>query len=331
MDKHVKVAVVVVNYGTAECAISAVASVLRYGLQQGDLHVYLVDNASPGDDASVLERACAAHDWSGRVTLLRAASNLGFGAGNNLALEAMASDPPDFVFLLNPDARLKNNAVDHLTTALINQPDVAVVGAGISRPDIGPVTAAFRFPTIYREFVGALSFGPVSRLFPSGIVPLPADHPSGPVDWVAGAAAMFRYEVLTEIGGFDPEFFLYFEEVDLMRAISRRGWQVWYLPDAQVWHDEGRSTGVRSAEPQRRRKPSYWYASWRYYFAKNHGRLHALLAASAWLLGSLLNHGISALRGRQPAAPLRYGADFVRAGVLPLLAGGPVSCSRGRR
>ncbi|MGV7927255.1 hypothetical protein PJO48_29840, partial [Mycobacterium kansasii] len=74
-------------------------------------------------------------------------------------------------------------------------PNAAAAGAGISLPSGERVTAAFRFPSGPSEFAQALNFGPVSRFFCDKVVPLPADHPDGPVDWVAGAAVMMRLSV----------------------------------------------------------------------------------------------------------------------------------------
>ena len=71
-------------------------------------------------------------------------------------------------------------------------PQAAAAGAGIALPSGDAVTAAFRFPSARSEFAQALNFGPVSQAFRDSLVPLPADHPDGPVDWVAGAAVMMR-------------------------------------------------------------------------------------------------------------------------------------------
>ena len=72
----------------------------------------------------------------------------------------------------------------------------------------------------------------------------------------AGAAVMVRYKVLAETGFFDPAYFLYFEEVDLMRQAARRGWQTWHVADADGIHMEGAATGVKSGEPARKRPPA---------------------------------------------------------------------------
>ena len=322
-DVSPDVSVIIVNYGTADLALDAVASVLDRSDRVRDIH--LVDNASPGDDARLLAAAIAARTWQGRVILHAETTNHGFGRGNNLVIAALAKaeTPPDKVFLLNPDARLGNDAVRILAEFLDAHPQAGAAGARIEKP--GPdgrlqtVTAAFRFPSLAGTFASAVAFGPIARLFARWQVPLSPDLPTSPVDWVAGAAVMLRMSALREAGFFDPAYFLYYEEVDLMRQISAKGWQTWYVAEALVIHAEGAATGVKSGESGRRRLPAYWYHSWQYYMRKNHGRAVALLACLAWGFGAVFNMGLSWLRGREPAAPLHFLPDLWAHALRPLL------------
>ncbi|TGN68424.1 glycosyltransferase [Paracoccus liaowanqingii] len=318
-------AVIIVNYGTAELTVAGIRSVLdrHHGGRRVEMHV--VDNASPGDDAAVLARHHAAEGWGARVTLWLEPVNHGFGRGNNLVIDALLARPdaPDHVFLLNPDAALENEALAILADRLDATPSAAVAGAGISLPSGQPVTAAFRFPSARAAFAQATNFGPITRLFDTRLVPLPPDHPDGPVDWVAGAAVMFRLSVLRRTGGFDPDFFLYFEEVELMHRIRAAGHQVLYVPGARVRHAEGAATGVKDDGGPRRRHPSYWYDSWRHYHVKTAGRGGALRAALGWMAGAVLNVPLARLRGQSPAAPKGFFRDFPRHAVRAIRARPP--------
>ena len=110
------VAVVIVNYGTADLTIAAVRSVLTRDHGGRPVEVHVVDNASPGDDAA---RLAGVFGDEASVTLWPETVNHGFGGGNNVALRALLARemPPDYVFLLNPDARLDNEAIDRLSTS----------------------------------------------------------------------------------------------------------------------------------------------------------------------------------------------------------------------
>ncbi len=316
------VAVIIVNYGTPDLTIAGIQSVLERTHGSRQIEVHVVDNASPDDSAERLAAAHAEQGWGGRVTLYLETENHGFGRGNNVVLQALQAreESPDAVFLLNPDARLENEAIDLLAQALEANPSAGFAGAGISKPDGTDVTAAFRFPSVLSEFSSALSFGPVARLLDRWTVALPPNHPEGPVGWVAGAAVLMRQDTLQAIQNFDPGFFLYYEEVDLMRRGRDAGWTCLYVPRARVVHIEGEATGVKSGRTVAARLPDYRYDSWQYYFRKAHGRAGALLAAAALLLGSAGNCVISVLRRRPRAVPEAFFGDFLRHGLRPLLA-----------
>ena len=322
-----RTSVIIVNYGTADLTAAAVDSVLQWHRGDPAVEVHVVDNASPGDDAAILARHHATREWGQQVVLHPESENHGFGRGNNVVLHQLAARdrPPEFVFLLNSDASLENDAIVILRDFLAGRPEAGIAGAGIAKPDGEHVTAAFRFPGLAAEFAQALSFGPVARLLASRLMPLPPDQPQSRVDWVAGAAVMMRMATLRDVDFFDPAFFLYYEEVDLMRSAARRGWQTWYVPSARVIHAEGASTGVKSGRIERRRRPAYWYHSWQYYHRKGSGRGAALLTAGAFLVGTAGNLALCALRGRTSSAPRYAFRDFLRFAVQPLIAGKKMS------
>jgi GT2 family glycosyltransferase len=254
------------------------------------------------------------------VTLYPKQVNHGFGRGNNLVLHALAARPapPDKVFLLNPDAQLENEALDILAAFLDAHPRAGCAGASITNPDGRRATAAFRFPSAISEFSDTLAFGPVARLFRRHSVPLPPDMPTQRVHWVTGAAAMLRWEAVWQCRGFDPRYFLYFEEVDLMRQLAGHGWETWYVPEARICHIEGAATDVKSGRAQRRPQPDYWYDSWLTYHLKAHGPWGARLCAAARLLGWSANRAITFVRRRPTLAPQRYLDGFTRRVLRPL-------------
>lgn len=313
------VAVVIVNYGTAEMAVAAVDSVLGREEDGLAVEVHVVDNASPGDDAAVLRRA--SERWGPAVTLHLETVNHGFGRGNNLVLRALAArpEPPKKVYLLNPDARLVNNAIAELSAFLDAHPKAAVAGSSILDQAAGaPATSAFRFPSLVSEFAGAVHFSLLSRLLGRWMVPLPPELPTQRVDWVSGASMMARLDALTEVGLFDPDYFLYYEEVDLMHRLKRRDWEVWHVPTAVVAHVGGASTGVSTANPEQPPLPAYWFDSWRFYFEKLHGRGRARLIALARLAGTMLGDLQCRVRGKPRRNPRNFASDFRRHVVRPL-------------
>lgn len=318
------IAVIIVNYNTAALSIEAVESVLRRKNAGYDVTIYLVDNASPLGDAEILQRAHEKSDWGEKVQLVIETENHGFGRGNNVVLHALenAEVSPNKVFLLNPDARLENEAIAILANTLEDNPTAAAVGASVLGSDLSPVSSAFRFPTPLSEISRLLRLGIVDKFLQSRLVPLPPHHPAGIVDWVSGACVMFRFEAIAQIGFFDPRYFLYYEEVDLMRRVTERGWHVLYQPLARVVHEEGAATGQYGGASARKSDPSYLYESWAHYFEGAYGRPRAtLIALMQWpvAIGNILHRR---LRFREPTIPIGFFRDHWRYVLRPLLWNG---------
>ena len=312
------IAVIVVNYNTADLVITGVESVLARNHAGRSVEIHVVDNASPTGDAGTLTQAHEAKGWGDAVTLWLEEENHGFGRGNNIVINALLAreTPPEFVFLLNPDAHLENETLDILASHLEAHADVGAVGAGIALPDGTDVRAAFRFPNWQNDLMRAINFGPLFRLLESKREPLPPETPAGPVDWVSGAAVMFRSSALRAVDGFDPVFFLYFEEVDLMHRMAEAGFSSHYQPQARVIHHEGAATNVQSGAAERRRRPPYLYRSWRRYHSQ-WGQ--AALRACINHVTSGLGAALAKLRGKPSHLPLNFFSDHWRYVVAPLL------------
>ena len=320
MSGNGSIAVIIVNYGTADLVIQAVESVLARAHGGRAVEIHVVDNASPGDDAAVLAEAHAARGWGDKgVTFWPEPENHGFGRGNNIVLHALAEreTAPEFVFLLNSDAWLENETLDILARALEADPKAGGAGAGILHEDGTPAVCAFRFPTMSSEIARMIGIGAVERMLKHARVALPPDH-DGPVDWVAGASVMFRFEALRQIGFFDPVYFLYFEEVDMMRRLKLAGWHMLYVTEAKVTHIAGVSTEVKTGHYKERPRPVFVYESWRYYFLRQHGWFYAMLTAILVMLSALVHKAVAALKRNPAGLPPRFLKDHLRFVILPL-------------
>lgn len=280
-----RIAAIIVNYGTADLALEAVRSLLEQTNAE-DLDVHVVENASPGEDAATLANGLAV--WPS-VTLHIQPENCGFGHANNHVIKLLARNPPDYVFLLNPDARVENDVTAHLAEFLEACPRAGFAGAALRQAGSMELrAAAFRFPTFLIHTLQAIGSHKLSRRFPKARIVLDTGSAPMRADWVTGAALMIRWEALQTLGGFDEAFFLYWEDVDLMRRGAALGYGAWHVPRAVVIHQGGASTGVPS-DAKRHRMPRYWFDAWRTYHLKHHGRLWVIAAALIWIVTSGLS------------------------------------------
>ena len=168
--------------------------------------------------------------------------NRGVGAGWNRGL-AETSAP--WVLLLNADAWVLGDAVDHLVAFAEAQPKAALVGPKLVNPD-GTLQRSTRgFPTPWRlatEFFFLRKLAPRTRAL-NALYAANWDHSEArEVEWVSGAAMLVRRAAVDEVGGLDESFFMFNEESDWQFRMRTAGWKILFFPGAEVVHVGGGAT-----------------------------------------------------------------------------------------
>jgi len=289
--------VAVVSYNTKGLLRACLASLqARQAEGEALLEILVADNGS-GDGSLEMVRA----EFPG-VRVIETGGNVGFGRANNLALRDARGR---YFCLLNSDAEVLPGALAHALAFLEAHADVGLVGGQLLWPDGRPQASWGGDPTlagVWQEqtFWGALRIRPPA---PTPIKPnsggagLGAASPHD-VDQISGAFMVVRREAWKQIGGFDPAYFMYNEDVDLNVRLRRAGWRVVFLPDAHIRHHLGASS--RADWRTRARMVSAYNQSRGYYFGRYQGpgaarrlRLYCLLGAAIRLSGWTL---LSALR-----------------------------------
>lgn len=269
------VAVAVVSFNTREHLRACLAAVLA----QDPATVVVADNGSADGSAEMVRR-----DFPG-VRLLVDSGNPGFGAAANAAVAALETPgtpgaTAPYVLLLNADAVPRPGALAALAEHLDRHPEAAVAGPRVLYPDGRLQPSCFPFPSPWTALLGEAHLGWFLRFVPG----LRERHlrtwrhdRARAVPWVLGAALALRRTDFSAVGGFDPGYFLYFEEVDLCWRLAAAGRQVWFTPAAEVVHAGGASTGPRRGEARER----FYAGMLRFY------RRHYPPSRRAWLLAVL--------------------------------------------
>ncbi len=235
------------------------------------LEMVVVDSASSDDTPDMVERD---FPW---VNLIRCTENAGFPKGNNIGIEASTGE---YVILLNPDTVVIEDALSQLCDYLDEHQDVGVVGPKLLNPDGTIQSSRRRFPTFLTgvfESTWLQESAPKQILDHYYALDLPDDE-TAVVDWVMGAALLTRRSIIDRVGGLDEAYFMYSEELDWCRRIKEAGWEVVYLPSAQIIHHLGKS----SEQAVTHRHINFNKAKLRY-FRKYHGIVVAF-ALRAFLL-----------------------------------------------
>jgi GT2 family glycosyltransferase len=314
----VKVLAVIVNHKRPELVLQGLKSLAPELEAIGGGSKAIVTDASGDDSADIIERGIRELGFGGWATLLRLDKNGGYGYANNRAIQSglAGQDPPEFFYLLNPDAYVYPGAVRELLGCMEQRPDVGLCGSQQEQPDGSVNRSAFRFPSVRSELIIGSRLGILKRLFPdSEIAPVPPEQPA-PADWLSGASLLVRRSVFERAGLFDETFFLYFEETDLCLRALRMGFRCWYVPSSRVVHLEGQSTGVTDSRAAPQRMPRYWFESRQHYFMKNHGPLTKTIADVAWTVGFVSWRARRRLQGKTDDDPPHLLSDFVRFNFL---------------
>jgi N-acetylglucosaminyl-diphospho-decaprenol L-rhamnosyltransferase len=232
------------------------------------LDVVLADNGSV-DGAP--QRAAAAPD----VRFLPTGGNVGYGAATNAGLADLRTG---WALVTNPDVRFEEGAVDELLAVAARWPRAATVGPAIRTPEGALYPSARDLPSLSTGIGHAL----VGWLWPGN--PWTARYRrerdvvrERPAGWLSGSCFLVDLEAFHSVGGFDPAYFMYFEDVDLAERMGRRGWLHVYAPSAVVVHEGGHST---RREPRRMQRVHHTSAL-RYLSARYPDRRHAPLR---WVL-----------------------------------------------
>ena len=195
--------------------------------------VVVVDNASHDGSANGLTFA------EGDLRVLSNSSNLGFGVACNQGAAACAAD---YILFLNPDTILSPDclkaALDFMSDA--RHAHVGVCGIQLVGKDGVISRSCARFPNLRSLITYSLG---LDRLFPRYFQSYfmnewPHDS-SRPVDHVIGAFYLVRRSLFEKLGGFDPRFFIYLEDLDFSRRVQDSGWLIQYLATARAFHEGG--------------------------------------------------------------------------------------------
>jgi GT2 family glycosyltransferase len=235
--------------------------------------------------------------YAGRAEVIENGANLGFAGACNRAF-AVTSSP--FVYLLNPDAEVRDGALKNIVEFMERHPRCGIAGSRIYNLDGTVQESCGEFDTWVGAFLRSSAWGewPALKRYANG-AQLRAWNYEGErrVDIAIGAALALRRTMLDEIGVFDERFFLYHEEVDLAKRAADAGWETWYVPSSEAMHEGmGSARGRYSVESRKQR-------SRRAYWMKHHGPIWygslvaALVGRYALYAGVATGVGLAVRRG----------------------------------
>ncbi len=167
------------------------------------------------------------------INLYTQKENIGFGKGNNLAASKASGK---YIFLLNPDTEVKSDALEKLIEFAEDHQNVGLVAPKLVQSDGKVQPSVRKLPSILGA-IGEYYFG-IKRMYEAYV---PDTQSPVEVECVVGAAMLLRRELFLDLGGFNEEFFMYYEDIDLCKRIKDKKLKIFYLPSAEIIHQVGGS------------------------------------------------------------------------------------------
>jgi len=206
------ISVIIVNYNTADYLATCLRSLC---LQEGpSFEVTVVDNASTDHSVAMVQEQFP------QIRLIVSPQNLGFAKANNLAMQEAAGR---YLYFLNPDTEVRPGCLQGMLSFMEKNTTVAMAGTRILYPD-----------TTQQESFEINYPGQSHSAKELGRLP-------GRIAWLLGASLIARREAINQVGGFSEAFYLYGEDIDLGLKIRKAGWELGFIPEAEIVHWGGKS------------------------------------------------------------------------------------------
>lgn len=229
--------IIIVNYNLSKEISSCLDSIYK-NLNTTDFEIVIFDNNSDETSLNLLKRKVQSIN-SKNITLILNDKNIGFGqACNRAVLKANGN----ILFFLNPDTLVLENLFYSIQTEFGQEVfSDKVIGLNVHK-HIAIDYSAGLFPNLFFEIFNIVSLGRIIEAFYIKVLTYFNGRKKTKVDWVMGAAFFIPKELFVSIGGFDSDYFLYFEELDLFKRLKNIGYNVYYLSGTKVLHDGSVST-----------------------------------------------------------------------------------------
>jgi len=277
MNAKIDISLIIVNRNVGELLSRCLDSIKAAGGIRCEAIV--VDNASTDGSQAMLARKYP------DAKLIANSQNLGFAAACNIGIKAAAGKYP---VLLNPDTLVDPGCLKNLFNFMESNPKAGLAGPKVHNSDgsLQPTTRAI--PGYLNILFARKSL--ITAIWPGNpgaskymLRDLPKDRPSQ-VPALAGVCLILRREMLEQTGLLDERYFMYLEDIDLCLTASKNGWQVFYVPQAQILHHWGKSSEQEKSRMEEEHRRSLYL-----FFEKNH---RPNMLQKAYLKAALQAHKI---------------------------------------
>lgn len=225
--------VIIINYNLEEeinnCLNSLLKTLDKVEKLSQSFEIIIVDNNSPNKSLSLLEEKYK----SEKIHFFYSEKNLGFGKGCNLGASKAKGE---FLLFLNPDTIVEEDIFTTIIDLFKSEKKIGIIGPKQqTRKPFFDFSAGF-YPNIFFELLNLFGLGVFFEGFLVNLLTKFSSKDFFNVYWILGAAIFIRKDLFDTIDGFDKDYFMFFEEVDLCRRVYRRGYKIVYYHKLKIHH-----------------------------------------------------------------------------------------------
>lgn len=250
------VSIIIVNYNTKDLLFQCLDSLYK-NISGLEFEIIVVDNYSK-ENIDVIKAVFP------KVQLIKSEINLGFGKANNLGYKYANGE---YVFLLNPDTIVLNNAVRILFDFMQAHKEISICGGQLFDADMRKVHSFCLFlPSVLWE-INIFACQYLHKIKEYFFLKRVAKLGYGEVSYITGADMMIRASDIERYRLFDPDYFMYFEETDLSNRYRKNGKKSVFVPQSHILHLEGKSFSFKE------KRERMFFEGRKLYYQKNTSKL----------------------------------------------------------
>lgn len=233
--KQYDIGIIIINYNKSDLTVACVKSIIEHTDPKINYQLIVVDNASSFEDYSNLKKSLAAASYDD-IKIVRSMINTGFGGGNMFGVQHVDSS---YYAFINNDTLLVNDCLSILKNYMDKQPEIAVCGPEIQNEEQLRQVSFDHFSNLAREVFGKKFLEIIHpKKFPNRKKRY--ENPLT-VNYINGSFMFCRATDFHNVGGFDTNIFLFYEESDLCYRLFKQGKLTSFIPEAKYIHYHGES------------------------------------------------------------------------------------------
>ncbi len=228
---NVDLSFIIINYNLAKEIDDCLESLLEKINSAGNLEfeVIIVDNNSPDNDLPPVEKKYK----NNNIKFYYLEENVGFGKGCNFGFSKASGK---YICFLNPDTIIKEDIFLPVINMFKGDSKIGIIGPKQQvRPPLFDFSAGI-YPNLLFELFNLAGMGVFLEGFLVSLFTKMNKNKNLRVDWILGAAIFIRAEIFEKINGFDRDYFMFYEEVDLCKRVSNEGYKIIYAPRLKIHH-----------------------------------------------------------------------------------------------